>query len=300
MEKICRKSRSLILVFIDTVSRFLNYNGHILPVEEKLFHADNRAFRYGDGLFESIRLIKGKIMFPELHAERLKKGIQLLKMEGAQKITAEFIENDIYDLARRNKIFTDARARITVFRSDGGFYTPVKNAFSYLIELDKLETKGFEWNTSGISICLYDEIPKSIDPLSNFKTCNSLLFVLASVYKSKMKTDEAILLNSNGHLVEAGNSNIFLVKDEEIYTPSLQDGCIGGVMRTVVLGLAEKLKMKVNQGKLKPTLLQSANEIFLTNASQGIRWVVSYGTKRYYTRVSKLLNVELNKLVLSS
>lgn len=288
MEKIFENKRRKL-------SQFFNHNGNIQRVGDLIFSTNNRAFRYGDALFESIRMVGGKIAFPNLHADRLRKSMQTLQLDGYSKITTQFLEDTIYDLCRRNKIFSDARVRFTVYRNAGGFYTPEENQFSFLVEMDKLETKGYSLEPKGISICIYKDMFKHYNALSSFKTANALLYVLASNYKKQMGVNEALILNDKGNISEAGNANIFLVKNDELFTPSLEEACICGVMRTAIIQLAEKNGIKVNEGIIAEEYLNTADEVFLSNASTGIRWVSSFGKKRYFNKVARRLVDLLNK-----
>src|SRR5688572_28818771 len=115
---------------------YINLNGNTYTAEDKIFTIHNRGLRFGDGLFESIRIVNGKICFINLHAERLQKGMRTLKFSNLQSFDKDFIQSEIYSVARKNRIYKDARVRIPVFRNDGGLYTPEKNTYSYLIEME--------------------------------------------------------------------------------------------------------------------------------------------------------------------
>src|ERR1700744_4338019 len=93
----------------------INFNGEILPEATKLVDINNRAFKYGDGLFESMRLIKGQLKFTDLHAARLQKGMRALKIEGHSQMDTWFLNEKAEELARRNKL-KNGRLRLTVFR----------------------------------------------------------------------------------------------------------------------------------------------------------------------------------------
>lgn len=272
---------------------FINYNGNILPAGQPLFGPDNRSFRYGDGLFESLRIINGNIMHLPLHAKRLEEGMKALKLKG--QLSTELLRTEITTLARSNKYFKDARVRISVFREDGGFYIPEGNNFRYLIEMQDIPGKGYELNKQGLIIGLFEEIRKAPGPLSNFKTNNSLPYVLAGIYRTEQQWDECLLLNTNGNLTEAITSNVFLVKNNVLYTPALSEGCIGGVMRLLILTLAAENGIQAAERPIPPEALLEADEVFITNAAMGIRWVGGYASKRYFGKLSKELTAILNK-----
>src|ERR1700752_181412 len=118
---------------------FCNYNGHLISIYEPVVSFANRAFRYGDSLFETIRVVEGKIMFLPDHLRRIKIGMTVLRMNIPAKFNAENISRLITELIEKNKIPNDARVRLTIFRNEGGFYAPQPNDISFLVEAEDLE-----------------------------------------------------------------------------------------------------------------------------------------------------------------
>ena len=114
------------------------YNGHLISIHESQITFSNRAFRYGDSIFESIRLVNGKIMLLNHHLHRLKLSMNLLSMKIPLEFNISTIENLIISLIKSNKVNKDARIRLTVFRNEGGYYVPEHNDISYLIEIEKI------------------------------------------------------------------------------------------------------------------------------------------------------------------
>ena len=276
--------------------QFINFNGEIVPAEHQVFTVGNRGFKYGDGLFESMRLLKGELKFAELHTERIRKGLKLLKMDSWSHVDAWFMNDKIDELVRRNKIGPDARIRLTAFRDGSGLYSPVSNKMGYVLEAAKLDENTFRLNDKGLIIDVYDEITKPINILSNLKTCNSLIYVLAGIFKNQHSLDEVLVLNHNGFLCESMSSNVFVVYDRKLYTPALSEGCIAGVMRQVVIKLAKENDIELVEAQISPDILNEADEVFLSNATKGIQWVMGYNNKRYFNEVSKFLNEKLNNL----
>jgi len=274
---------------------FINFNGEILPADTKLVTSKNRAFRYGDGLFESMRLMKGQLKFPELHADRLQRGMKALKIDGYSQMDAWFLKEKTADLARRNKA-KHGRLRLTVYRDAEGLYTPSQNKMAYCLELQPMDEPRYFLNDKGLIMDIYTELPKPTNYLSNIKTCNSLLYVMAGIYKTQNKLDDVFLLNQNGFLCEAGSSNIFIWYQKHLYTPALSEGCVEGVMRQVIIDIAKKNNIPVTEAQINPEILYEADEVFLTNASRGIQSVIGFGVRRYFNGMSKILMEELNKL----
>jgi branched-chain amino acid aminotransferase len=274
---------------------FINYNGEILPADTKLLTIDNRGFRYGDGLFESMRLMKGKLKFVELHAERLQKGMRALHIDGYSQMDAYFLKEIAEELANRNKV-KHARLRLTVYRDAEGLYTPTQNKMGYCLELQPMDEPRYFLNTRGLIMDTYMDMAKPVNILSNYKTCNSMLFVMAGLFKAQNKLDDAFILNQHGFLCETISANVFVLYQNHLYTPALSEGCIGGVMRQVVMDLAIANNIPMTEAQLDPEILNQADEVFITNASRGIQWVMGYGRKRYFNEVSKMLMEALNKL----
>jgi len=275
---------------------YINFNGSILPADQLLFRANNRGFRYGDGLFESMRFLKGKLKFPEMHIDRIQKGMKLLKFDNCSLIDTWFIREKVEELLRRNKTGADARIRLTVFRDSDGLYSPVSNKYGYLLEIQKLEESQYVLNKKGLIIDVFDEIPKPVNALSNLKTCNAMIYVLAGIFKNQNALDEVLIMNQRGFLCESVSSNVFVVYDRKLYTPALNEGCIAGVMRQVVIRLAKENNIELVEAQINPDILNEADEVFLTNAAKGIQWVMGYNNKRYFNEVSRFLNEKLNLL----
>ncbi|WP_454801851.1 aminotransferase class IV [Mucilaginibacter phyllosphaerae] len=274
---------------------YINFNGEIVPEDSILLTIANRAFKYGDGLFESMRVMKGKLKFPELHAERLQKGMKALKIDGYSQADSWFLKEKVEELARRNKI-KHGRLRLTVYRDAEGLYTPTQNKMAYCLEMQAIDEPRYFLNERGLIMDVYTELPKPLNWLSNIKTCNSLTYVMAGIYKQQNKLDDVFLLNQNRFLCEANSSNIFVWYQNHLYTPALSEGCVEGVMRRVVIQLALDNNIPVTEAQINPEILNEADEVFLTNATKGIQWVMGYGVKRYFNRISKALMDELNKL----
>lgn len=275
---------------------YILHNDEFIPVDQPILTAHNRGFRYGDGLFESMRMCNGKLKFAEQHADRLKAGMKALKMEGGNLLDEYFLRQKTTELCKRNKFKDNVRFRLSVYRAGEGLYTPASNKSGYVMEASVLTERNYELNKKGLIIDVYGEMTKQVDKLANYKTCNSLLYVMAGLYKKQHRLDEAFILNQNGFLCESISSNIFVVYNKQIYTPALSEGCITGVMRGVVMNLARMNDIPIVEAQINPEVLKEAEEVFITNAIGGIRWVMGYGRKRYFNEVSKELSAKLNLL----
>lgn len=273
--------------------QFINFNGEIVSSEQEVLTIANRGFKYGDGLFESMRLMNGQLKFIDLHSERIRKGLKLLKMDSWSHVDAWFIRERVEELVRRNKTGPDARVRLTAYRDGEGLYSPTSNKMGFVLEASKLNESNYLLNSKGLIIDVYDELTKPVNILSNLKTCNSLTYVLAGIFKNQNSLDEVLILNNNGFLCESMSSNVFVVYDRKLYTPALSEGCIAGVMRQVVIRLAKENGIELVEAQINPDILNQADEVFLTNATRGIQWVMGYNNKRYFNEISRFLNEKL-------
>lgn len=275
--------------------KYVNYNGELFNQNQPFLSVDNRAFKYGDGLFETIKIVDGLPVFVQQHLQRLHVGMKWLGIIPNAAFDADYVRNEIIRTARRSRLNGGGVARLSVFRKTGGKYTATDHHFDFTIELEE-SVNGFVLNTTGINTGVYDKNVKPLHPLGQIKSANSLLYVLAANYGATQGWDETILLNEHGHLCEGASSNIFMVIKGKLATPSIQSqGCLPGTMRLRVLEIAQELGMEVYQTSLSPDALEMASEVFFTNAVQGVKWVLGHHGKRYYSKVSSQIIEELNK-----
>jgi len=280
------------------MSNFINHNGNILPSEELVIAVNNRSFRYGDGLFETIRISNGKPLFVKEHLQRLANGAQVFQMQLSENFNLPFIENIISELAQKNNIIGDGRVRLSIYRNHGGYYAPTNNTVCYVLEVYPLEEQGYVLNTKGFTIDLFTEFKKPQSALSSIKSANSAIYVLAGIYKNQHGLNECLLQNDKGHIIETISSNLFAVKNGVLYTSPVSDGCIDGVMRKKVIEIAQAKRIAVYEITIMQHVLLGADELFLTNVINGIRWVVAYKQKRYFNNTSKKLTEELNRSII--
>lgn len=278
--------------------KFCILNGHLISIYEPSVAFNNRAFRYGDALFESIRLCNSKIMFLRDHITRLKLGMTVLRMNLPAEFNTENINELILELLKQNKQSSNARIRLTVYRNEGGYYSPDTNDISFLIETEEI-SDAYLLNQKGFWIDIYSEIKKPINKLSGLKTANALIYVMAGLAKQSMKLDECFLINEKGTICESISSNIFVVKNGTICTPPLSDGCLEGVMRKQILEIASQHKILAFENTVTVNTLMNGDEVFLTNSVKGIQWVGQFKQKFYTNKLSQFFIEKLNELSLS-
>lgn len=277
------------------MSKFILINDEFVLADQPVFRTSNRGFKFGDGIFESMRMCNGKLQFAELHADRLRAAMKAIKLDGYTLFDDYFLRQKTTELAKKNKFNGNVRFRLSVYREGEGLYTPLSNKPGYALEAMILPDGSYELNHKGLIIDVYDELTKPINKLANYKTTNALLYVMAGLYQKQHRLDEAIILNQNGFLCESTSSNVFVVYENQIYTPALSEGCVAGVMRSVVLQLTKMNDIPLIEAQISPEILKQADEVFVTNATAGIRWVMGYGKKRYFNEMAKTITALLVK-----
>jgi aminodeoxychorismate lyase len=256
----------------------INLNGSLFEDKDPILTAQNRAFRYGDGLFESIRVFNGKMPFYNHHFERILRGMKALKMNIPSYFNPHYIKNEMSKTLEKQP---NSRVRLTVFREDGGFYTPATNNINFLIESSPLPESKYLLNDLGLTIGVFTEYKLRQTPTSAFKTSNSLPYVLAGIFAKENSFEEILLLNTEGPVAEGISSNIFIVKENKLITPSLSTGCVGGIMRQIIFEIAQEQEISCMESNISVQDVAEADEVFYTNAMQGIRWVENFGDKTY-------------------
>ncbi|PDH47642.1 MAG: aminotransferase class IV [Bacteroidetes bacterium MED-G21] len=277
----------------------INLNGSILPNTQALFHAGNRAFLYGDQIFETIHFYNGKLLFWEDHYFRMMGGACMLRMEIPQYLNIEFLENEIIKtINASNCLEFNSRVRLSLFRSDGGFYLPTNRSLQYLIEVDKLNEKSLCFNNKGLIIDVFHDHLKPSQTLSNLKGGNSLISVLSSIFANENNFDEAIILNSESNICETSASNIFIATDKHLITPPISSGCVNGIIRKQIIENASLWGYTIEEKNIKSFELIKADEVFLTNSIKWIQWVGLYKKRSYTNHISADLFKKLQMLIL--
>ncbi len=274
---------------------YVNVNGKVVENTNRVIPVENRSYLYGDGLFESIRIIDGRPINLENHLERLKGGAQLLKIKFPEEFSVSFLEDKIKELLIKSEITQGGRCRLSLDREKGGNFFPSSNDSFYVIEVYPLENNLFQLNEAGKEVDIYMELKKQKTKYSNYKTKNGLLFILASLSAHEKGLDDYLLINEENTIIEATSSNLFVVSNKVLYTPGLENGAIAGTMRMQIINIAIENGYKVYECNITPQNLLVADEVFLTNAIKGIQWVSGYRSKRYFNNVSRLLIGLLNE-----
>lgn len=271
----------------------LNFNGKLINQSEFSMRSTNRAFKYGDAIFETLNVQNTTIVFWEDHYFRLMASMRMLRMEIPMKFTLEFLEQEILKTVSTQDGFSKARVRLTIFRKDGGLYTPLTNEVDFLIEVSE---NAYQKKKS-YRVDLFKDFYNYSGLLSTVKTTNRMLNTLASIFMDENELDNCVLINERKGVVEAANANIFIVIGNEIKTPALEEGCIKGVVRKKIIEILNKNESySIVETSISPFEMQKADEVFLTNAIIGVQPVTNYRKKTYKTQLGEKLASNLKLL----
>jgi branched-chain amino acid aminotransferase len=275
----------------------INFNGTIVSQDANIL-TQNRAFLYGDAVFETVKIINNKILFLEDHYFRLMSSMRVVRMEIPMNFTMEYFEEQILLLVKNNKLSDSSRARITIYRNDGGYYLPQNNTISFLIHAIVLEKTLYSIEEKEYEVDLYKDFYVTKQLLSSIKTTNKIINITGSIYANENGLDNCILLNDSKNVVEALQGNVFMLLGNKLITPPVSEGCLNGVMRKQILGLAKKIEnLEVVEEVISPFDLQKADELFITNVIKGIQPVTKYRKKEFTTKLANVLVEKLNEVV---
>lgn len=278
-----------------TISMF-NLNGKILEADQAFLHLDNRGYNYGDGLFETIRAIKGEIIFWEDHYFRLMASMRILRMEIPMDFSPEFLREQIIDTLKANDLLQKpARVKLNVHRQSNGLYKPETNEIGYVIRAWEIDNPFYTLEEKPHEVELFKDHFIHSGLLSTLKSTNKIINVLGSIYAEENDYHNCLLLNEKKMVVEALNGNLFLVNGKTIKTPPLSEGCLNGIIRKKMLEIIKKSPdFEVVEESISPFELQKADELFITNVMIGIRPITKYRKKKYGNSTAKNLLGKLN------
>ena len=260
----------------------INFNGELHYPDTIKLTSENRAFKYGDAIFETVKVIHHKVVFWEDHYFRLMSSMRMLRMKIPMDFTLEFLENEILKTVAVQDTAISYRVRLNIFRKDGGLYTPKTNKIDYSIHVNE----NLYQVKDSYSLDVFKDFYNYSGLLSTIKTNNRMLNTLASIFAEENDLDNCILLNEKKRVVEVTNGNIFIVKGTVIKTPALSEGCIKGVIRSKVIDIILKSsEFTLEETSISPFEIQKADEVFITNVIIGLQPVFRYKKKNFISKV---------------
>jgi aminodeoxychorismate lyase len=241
-------------------------NGQFLSETEAVVPVSDRGFMYGDGLFETMRVVNGKPFRMAQHLERMTRGADFLKIK--PPFTPKELEKFARQIIEQNQM-PDAVLRVTLTRGPGARgYTPGAGSQPTVVmtlhAAPALKSPA-EWNLVTSTF----RIPAS-DPLSSFKTTSRILNVLARAEAAGKGADEALLINTNGEVAEAASGNLFWVYNDSVCTTPTGRGVLPGITRAIVLEICQGLGLQTNKRVIKPEALRNSQGLFVTQSAFGI------------------------------
>ncbi len=270
----------------------INFNGNLVAQSNENIE-QNRGFLYADAVFETLKILDGKVLFLEDHYFRLMASMRILRMEIPLDFTLEYLEGEILKTTNAFNL-NNARVRLTVFRTGEGRYLPVQRTIGYIINAES--TSGLYVNaTDKYEVELFKDFYISKHLLSTLKTTSCLINITASIFAQENNYENCLLINDDKNVVEAINGNVFIVKDNIISTAPIADGCKNGIVRKKLMEIINNTEdFVLEERSISPFELQKADEIFITNIAIGIQSVTQYRKKTFVNKVANNLLTKLN------
>lgn len=276
-------------------------NGKFINIDDAKISVFDRGFLYGDGIFETMRSYAGKVFKIGEHLERLFASLKIMKIKSPY--TKKYFADCIYRSLKINKL-KGAYIRLTITRGEGRFGLSFNDNFRPNVVI---VTKEFgEYPEAvyrrGISAKVVKMRQNEYSPVSKIKSLNFLNYILARLDAKLEGCDEAILANTKGSIAEGATSNIFLVKGDNLITPSEDAGILSGITRAVIIGIAKRLRFKVKEKPISYRELLGADEVFLTNSLVEVLPVTNINAKKIgqgsVGDITKLLRISYQKQVI--
>jgi branched-chain amino acid aminotransferase len=267
---------------------YVSFNGRIVPDDEPVLLLSDRSYRYGYGLFETIKLRNGQLELESLHFKRLLESIQLLGWQQPASFSLEELRNQIIQLCEKNRCAALGRVRLSLSAGNGSLNKPDRT-FRYGIEAFPLAPQEEGYNETGIKIGICKELVKPCDVYSKIKSSSFLPYAMAAFQAQQKGWDDGLLVNQYGRIADSSIANVFIVHNGQVITPPLSDGCVDGVMRRYLLQQQDSWGIAIREENVTVDFLTEAEEVFLTNSIRGIRWVERFESKSYGHSISSRL-----------
>jgi len=276
-------------------------NNRLVDAKDAKVPVFDRGFLYGDGLFETMRAYAGKVFSLDCHLARLFASLKVMGFRSPYSRVE--LAQAIHRLLKANRL-DSAFVRLAMTRGEGRFGIGYKDKFRPNVVIVAKEFEGYpEWmHKRGLRAGIVRGWVNENSPLCRIKSHNFLPYIMSRYAAKAGGFDEAILTNTKGLVAEAATSNIFLVKNNRLITPSLKTGILPGVTRGVIIDIAKRLKIRVEERRVRVPEIYSADEIFLTNSLAEVLPVIAVDSKRIGSghpgNLTKLLHISYQKRVI--
>ena len=244
-------------------------NGNLLAEANAVISVFDRSYLYGEGAFETMRAYNGRPAFCDMHYHRLRANCEKIRID--LPVDEYAFEHAVVKTINANKL-KNAYVRVTVspIGASVGLERPAKMKTNFVIFAKPLKERPKEHYEKGARVILVESVFADDPEMAEIKSTNYLTKMLARMEISGKKADEGLLLNRAGSILEGSATNLFVVKNGVLFTPPLSDGCLPGITRWVVMGLAEGLKIPCRESSLRIADLKKVDEIFLTGSTAEI------------------------------
>ncbi len=275
----------------------ISVNKNYLLASDFRVELSNRAFRYGDGFFETMHANGTSVQFIEEHWNRMLDASKILHLTFPEFLNLDFLKHQISGLLTRKKLFQAARVKLMVIRDTDGLYIPDSDNCQVIIEASYLGKGPYELNDASLIIDIFEAHYKPKVPFLTIKSLNAQPYILAGIFAREHQLGDALLIDERGFIVEATSSNLFLIKGKKMITPGFDTGCVRGIMRQQVINVSLSLGYQVDdQALIMKEDLLDADEVFLTNAISGIRSVTAFEKRRYFKKHAGKFLHEINRI----
>lgn len=258
-----------------------------------LSHAD-RAFRFGDCIFDTILFRDNLFHFAEDHYLRLVASMRIVKINIPDFFTPDFFYEQLIKIVEENNLKDNlCRIRTTVWRENNldDIYFPKKNEPIFMMEISNINEVKYD---KAINIGIYRENWRATSIINTIKTNNSMINNLAGICALEQGFDNVVFLNQNRNICCATNANIFIVeKDNKVITPPIEEGCVRGVVRKNILKILKNRKVNFQEKAISPFEIIKAKEIFITNSIKNIQSVGTYKDTTFETDFTQKIKSEL-------
>ena len=283
---------------------YMLLNGSPHTVTSTLFGIGNRAFAYGDCIRETIHTCADRLCFFDMHLTHLRLGMEAAMMAIPEKFYNKdgAFAREVSKLITKNRVFRGSTITITVFRASYNPKSTKPDTIEYTVQCEPLDELGYSLNSRGLKLGIAPQnMMMTISPMSNYYTSdNEILRVAIRKQCFKDRLDDIITVNTAGHIVETANSgNLFIIKNNTIYTPPLADGCRADVMRRVIL---EKVAPSLGYTTVSDKPLRESDinskveEMFVASTRDGIQWVAAYKSLRFMRSKTTTILTKMSEL----
>ncbi|MGB9716520.1 MAG: aminodeoxychorismate lyase [Thermodesulfovibrionales bacterium] len=269
----------------------VHLNGKLIPAKEALISVFDHGFLYGDGIYETMRVYDGVTFMLDEHLKRLYRSASMIGL--TIPVEADSLKNRVYDTLIANSL-KDAFVRLTVSRGYGpiGIDPELCHSPTIVIIAQEMKEHPKSFYEKGISLIISDtkrNLKEALNP--QIKSLNFLNNILAKIEAKKKGVHDAVMLNVYDKLTESTISNIFFYKEKVLCTPSPDCGILEGITRGIVIEIAKREGLTVNEGEFSKEDIYSAEEVFITNTTLEIMPVSRIDNKEYPVgNIAKLLH----------